>query len=172
MLIITPYKIKKAFLYFKHFGPKEFLNHLLDRLEPEDVPYDKWFNSHYPRPEELEKQRKSAADKEENAVLFSVIVPAYNIENYLPRCLESLLAQTHRDLEIVVVNDGSVDGTAAVIDQYAAKDSRIKAIHKENGGVTSARLYGIREAAGAPSKFLETANASATAVIGGRSTTM
>ena len=80
--------------------------------------------------------------------IISVIVPAFNIEAYLPRCLESILSQTYNHLEIVVVNDGSRDNTADVIDSYAARDSRIKAIHKENGGVTSARLRGIEESTG------------------------
>lgn len=79
---------------------------------------------------------------------ISIIVPAYNIESYLPRCLDSLLAQEYADLEIIVVNDGSKDNTGAVMDSYAAKDSRVKAIHKENGGVTSARLRGLAEATG------------------------
>lgn len=79
---------------------------------------------------------------------ISVIVPAYNIAQWLGRCLDSLLAQTYEDLEIVVVNDGSTDGTGAVLEAYGAKDPRIKAVHKENGGVTSARLRGVREATG------------------------
>ena len=79
---------------------------------------------------------------------ISVIVPAYNIENYLARTLDSILAQTYTNIEIVVVNDGSKDGTAAIIDRYAVRDSRVKAIHKENGGVTSARLRGVAEATG------------------------
>ena len=79
---------------------------------------------------------------------ISIIVPAYNIEAPLPRCLNSLLAQEYSNLEIIVVNDGSKDDTGAVMDAYAAKDSRIKAIHKENGGVTSARLRGVAEATG------------------------
>ena len=81
-------------------------------------------------------------------MLISIIVPAYNIEPYLPKTLDSILAQTYTNLEIIVVNDGSKDGTAAILDLYAAKDSRIKAIHKENGGVTSARLRGLAEAKG------------------------
>lgn len=79
---------------------------------------------------------------------ISIVIPAYNIEKDLPRCLESILSQTHEDLEVIVVNDGSSDGTAAVIDAFAARDGRIKAIHKENGGVTSARLRGVAEATG------------------------
>lgn len=80
--------------------------------------------------------------------LISVIVPAYNIREYLPRCMDSLLAQTYREMEIIVVDDGSTDGTAAAADAYAQKDSRIKVIHQENGGVTSARLRGAAEAKG------------------------
>ena len=79
---------------------------------------------------------------------ISIIIPAYNIEQYLGATLDSVLAQTHANIEIVVVNDGSMDGTGALIDQYAAKDNRIKAIHKENGDVPSARLRGVAEATG------------------------
>ena len=80
--------------------------------------------------------------------LISIIIPAYNIASELPRCLDSLLGQTYENLEIIVVNDGSKDGTAAIINDYTARDSRIKGIHKENGGVTSARLRGVAEAKG------------------------
>lgn len=80
--------------------------------------------------------------------LLSVIIPAYNIENYLPMTLDSVLAQTYQNLEIIVVNDGSKDATAQVIDSYAARDPRIKAVHKKNGGVTSARLMGLSIATG------------------------
>lgn len=79
---------------------------------------------------------------------ISIIVPAYNIAPYLERCIRSLLAQTHCDLQIVVVDDGSTDETGAILDRLAASDSRIKAIHKENGGVSSARLRGIAESTG------------------------
>lgn len=79
---------------------------------------------------------------------ISIIIPAYNIEDYLGRTLDSILAQTYKNLEIIVVNDGSRDNTAKVIEAYAERDSRIRGIHKENGGVTSARLRGIHEAAG------------------------
>lgn len=82
------------------------------------------------------------------AQTISVIIPAYNVSEWLPRCLDSLLTQTCSNMEIVVVNDGSQDGTAAIIDRYATRDSRIKAIHKENGGVTSARLRGVAESTG------------------------
>lgn len=79
---------------------------------------------------------------------ISVIVPAYNLAPWLGRCLDSILAQTYENLELVVVDDGSQDETWAVIEAYARKDSRIKAIHQENGGVTSARMRGIAEVTG------------------------
>lgn len=80
--------------------------------------------------------------------LISIIIPAYNIEAYLPATLDSALTQTYPNIEVIVVNDGSKDGTGAVIDRYAARDHRVKAIYKENGGVTSARLCGVAEATG------------------------
>lgn len=81
-------------------------------------------------------------------IKISVIVPAYNIAQFLDRCLRSVLAQTHRNLEVIVVDDGSTDGTGALADHYAKADSRVRVIHKENGGVTSARLRGVAEATG------------------------
>ena len=83
-----------------------------------------------------------------NHLTVSVIVPAYNVAQWLSRCLESILRQTHRNLEIVVVDDGSTDETFEIMEHYAARDHRIKAFHQENGGVTSARLRGVAEASG------------------------
>lgn len=80
--------------------------------------------------------------------LVSVIIPAYNIEKYIGRCLDSVLAQTYENLEIIVVDDGSSDDTGKILDDYEEKDSRIKVIHKENGGVSSARNKGLDMAAG------------------------
>ena len=77
-------------------------------------------------------------------VLISIIVPAYNIELYIARCLDSILAQKYKKIEIIVVDDGSTDRTGKIIDHYASLDSRIIPIHKDNGGVTSARIEGIR----------------------------
>lgn len=79
---------------------------------------------------------------------ISVIVPAYNGAPWLPKCLDSLLAQTYDNMEIIVVNDGSQDGTKEVLDGYAARYDAIKAIHQENRGVTAARLSGLKEASG------------------------
>ena len=80
--------------------------------------------------------------------LISVVVPAYNAAPFLKRSLDSLMAQTHKALEVVVVNDGSTDETGALLDEYAAQHPSVKVIHKENGGVTSARLQGVAETSG------------------------
>lgn len=79
---------------------------------------------------------------------ISVIVPVYNTEAYLPACVESLLAQTHENLELIFVDDGSKDGSAALLDAYAERDPRIRVIHKPNGGVSSARNAGLDAATG------------------------
>lgn len=81
-------------------------------------------------------------------VKVSIIIPAYNIAPYIERCLDSVLTQTLKEIEVLVVDDGSKDATADKVNAYTNRDNRIKLIQKENGGVTSARLAGIREATG------------------------
>ena len=81
-------------------------------------------------------------------MLFSVIVPIYNVEKYLRRCIDSVLAQSFGDYELILVDDGSPDNCPAICDEYAERDARIKVIHKENGGLVSARQAGIKEAVG------------------------
>ena len=79
---------------------------------------------------------------------ISVIVPVYRVEKYLERCVNSLTCQTLSDIEIILVDDGSPDGCPDICDVYAEKDSRIKVIHKQNGGLVSARKAGIKAASG------------------------
>ncbi len=81
-------------------------------------------------------------------LLISIIIPAYNIENYIVRCLDSLLNQTYKNLEVIVVDDGSSDNTGKIIDDYASKYENIKVIHKKNAGVSAARNSGIDVANG------------------------
>ena len=78
----------------------------------------------------------------------SVIVPVYKVERWLPRCLDSLLAQTCPDWEAICVDDGSPDGCGAILDEYAAKDARFRVIHKENAGVSAARNLALEQARG------------------------
>jgi glycosyltransferase involved in cell wall biosynthesis len=72
------------------------------------------------------------------ALKVSLIIPIFNSENYLNKCLDSIIYQTYSNLEIILINDGSTDSSPSIIDKYASKDNRIKAIHKENGGIGSA----------------------------------
>lgn len=80
--------------------------------------------------------------------LVSIIVPIYNVENYLSQCIDSLLAQSYQDIEIILVNDGSKDSSGSIADGYANKDHRIKVIHTSNSGVSSARNKGIDASTG------------------------
>lgn len=80
--------------------------------------------------------------------LISIIIPAYNVEKYIRRCLDSVINQTYSNLQIIVIDDGSRDRTASIIDEYAERDQRIIAIHKPNGGVSSARTAGLEKAGG------------------------
>ena len=81
-------------------------------------------------------------------MFFSVIVPVYKVEKYLPHCIESVLGQTFSDFELILVNDGSPDRCPDICEEYKEKDSRIKVIHKPNGGLASARRAGIKAASG------------------------
>ena len=80
--------------------------------------------------------------------LLSIIVPIYNVEQYLYRCIQSILNQTYQNLEIILVDDGATDCSGAIADSYAAKDKRIKVFHKENGGLSDARNYGLEHVTG------------------------
>lgn len=81
-------------------------------------------------------------------IKVSIILPIYNVEKYIKECLESIFSQSHKNLEIILVDDGSPDLCGKIIDEYALKDKRIKSIHKKNGGVSSARNEGLKIATG------------------------
>ena len=78
----------------------------------------------------------------------SVVVPIYNVENYLEKCIKSLISQSLTDLEIILVDDGSTDSSSVICDKYSILDSRIVVIHKKNGGLVSARKTGLKIAKG------------------------
>lgn len=86
---------------------------------------------------------------------ISVIVPVYNVEKYLSRCIDSILAQTFTDFELLLIDDGSTDNSGRICDGYAGKDNRIRVFHKENGGVSSARNLGLDNAKGEYIAFID-----------------
>lgn len=88
-------------------------------------------------------------------MLISVIVPVYKVEPYLNRCVDSILGQTYHNLEVILVDDGSPDGSGAICDVYAQQDPRVRVIHKENGGLSSARNAGIDIARGEYFAFVD-----------------
>ena len=87
--------------------------------------------------------------------LISVIVPIYNMEKLMRKCLDSILAQTFREYECLLIDDGSTDSSSAICDEYAAKDSRFKAFHKPNGGLSDARNYGLAKSTGEYTIFFD-----------------
>lgn len=80
--------------------------------------------------------------------LISVIVPVYNVERYLRRCVDSILHQTYQDIEVLLVDDGSTDASGAICDEYAAQEERVTAVHQKNGGLSAARNAGLERAQG------------------------
>lgn len=87
--------------------------------------------------------------------LVSIVVPIYNVEKYLQQCLESIINQTYKHIEILLVNDGSTDNSGKIAEEYAVIDNRIKVIHKKNGGLSSARNAGINKAKGKYIAFID-----------------
>ena len=80
--------------------------------------------------------------------LISVIVPVYNVEKYISRCIESIMKQTYKNIEIILIDDGSTDNSGKICDEYSLKDDRINVIHKKNGGLSDARNTGLDIAKG------------------------
>ena len=87
--------------------------------------------------------------------LITVIVPVYNVEKYLRRCLDSIIGQTYQNLEILCIDDGSIDNSGVICEQYAARDARIKVIHQENQGLSTARNRGLDAAEGEYIAFVD-----------------
>lgn len=90
-----------------------------------------------------------------NHPLISVIIPVYNVQEYLNDCVEKITSQTYTNLDIILVDDGSTDSSGKMCDEFAQHDNRIKVIHKENGGLSDARNYGIKEAKGKYIAFVD-----------------
>ena len=87
--------------------------------------------------------------------MVSVIIPVYNVQEYLARCVDSVLSQTYTNLEIILVDDGSLDMSGDMCDDYAHKDSRVRVVHKSNGGLSDARNAGLDIASGNYVAFID-----------------
>lgn len=87
--------------------------------------------------------------------LVSIVVPIYNVEDYLTKCVDSVINQTYKNLQIILVDDGSKDSSSSICDEYLKKDSRIEVIHKENGGLSDARNVGMKYVKGDYTFFLD-----------------
>ena len=83
-----------------------------------------------------------------NEYLISIIVPVYNVEPFISECINSILIQSYKNFELILVNDGSTDNSPTICEQYASKDKRIKVIHKANGGLSDARNWGLKFSSG------------------------
>ena len=87
--------------------------------------------------------------------IVSVVIPVFNVEKYIAKCIESLISQTYKKLEIILVDDGSTDYSGKICDEYSKLDNRIFVIHKENGGVSSARNIGMKKTTGSWVSFVD-----------------
>lgn len=96
----------------------------------------------------MEATKPMVSETQRQYETISVIVPVYNVEQYLRKCLDSIINQTYAHLEIILVDDGSTDSSGAICDEYAARDARIRVYHKPNGGLSSARNYGLDRMSG------------------------
>ena len=122
---LKPYNIVKGMRYLRHFGVKEFLVKLSERMEPEEVPYGPWYEKYRAKEPERERQRKRNWTERR---LFSIVVPAYRTpEEFLRQMIDSVLAQTYPYWELCIANGSPEDeGMETVLKEYAGRDNRIR----------------------------------------------
>ena len=104
---------------------------------------------------DLDRKIMNKISLTDNLPLISVVLPVYNVENYLEKCLNSVVKQTYKNIEIIIVNDGSLDSSIDICNKYANKDSRIKVFTKPNGGLSDARNFGIKKSMGEFITFID-----------------
>ena len=145
---LTPYNLKKGFLYLKHYGPKEFWVRLTERMEEQTVDYAKWREEDFLTDKERQDQKKR---KWKQPVKISVLVPAYRTpESYLRQMIESVQAQTYENWELCIADgSGKEESLEKIVSQYAAKDSRIRyQFLDKNEGISGNTNAAIRMASG------------------------
>lgn len=159
---VTPYKIKKGILYWKHFGTREFLNRLMERMEPEEVPYGSWFPEHRADEAALLKQRREQVP---GGPRISVAVPAWHTpERFLVQLIDSLGNQSYANWELVIADAGAAEpeeegkgrSVRGIVSEYAAADSRIRYVPLPgNGGIAENTNAALRAASGEYVGFLD-----------------
>jgi len=145
---IRLYNIKKGFAYLKHYGPKEFMVRVKERMEPDEVPYQPWYEKHAADPDTLAAQRKGSAGW---GIKISVAVPAYRTKDeFLRAMIDSLLAQSYENWELIIANASPEDERmAAALSGYSLKDSRIKVFDlAENRGISANTNEAVKKASG------------------------
>ena len=153
---MSPYMVVKGIRYLRHFGFKEFMIRVMERTEPEEVPYGPWYEKYAPTPEELEAQRKT---KWEEPPVFSVAVPVYGTDPvFLTEMISSVKAQTYPYWELLIAHatKGEDDPLTALLDKEAAADKRIRVRHlEENKGISANTNAALEMAAGDFAAFLD-----------------
>ena len=149
---MKPYYIRKALRYLKHYGPKDFLIRVRERLTPDDVPYGPWYEKHRASQEELDRQRREcAALPVRETPLFSVVVPAWKTPRvYLTGLLDCVLGQTYPYLELVIANASPEDEEMAkILEEYGRRDSRLTVVDlPENESIAANTNAAIDKASG------------------------
>ena len=156
---LKPYYIRKAFRYLKHYGPKDFLIRVRERLAPEEVPYGPWYETHKTGPGQLDRERElfrteyalPQTGKGERSPLFSVVVPAWRTpETYLRQLLDCVLGQVFEDFELVIANASPEDRTMSrVLKEAGEKDGRLRVIPlSSNEGIAANTNAGIAASRG------------------------
>ena len=153
---LKPYYVRKAFRYLKHYGPKDFLIRVHERLAPEQVPYGPWFEAHRTPQDILDREREIFRTQyrdrmDQDGPLFSVIVPAWKTpERYLRELLDSVLGQTFGDFELIIANASPQDETMArILDETGRRDERLRVLDlEENLGIAGNTNAAIEHASG------------------------
>ena len=133
---LSPYNMIKGFHYLKHYGPREFMSRVAERMQPDEVPYEPWYEAYRPTPDILEAQRSKTW---EHSLKFSVIVPAFHTpEDFLCQMLESVQAQTYSNWELCIANASSEDtAMRRILENYSLADSRIRFANlSQNTGIS------------------------------------
>ena len=149
---MKPYYIRKALRYLKHYGPKDFLIRVRERLTPDDVPYGPWYEAHKACEEELDRQRSECASMPcREKPLFSIVVPAWKTpEVFLRGLLDSVLGQTYPYLELVIANASPEDeNMAKILEEYSRRDNRLVVVDLlENESIAANTNAAIAKASG------------------------